>query len=471
MKHDCDCIIVGAGVAGAMTALVAQRHGLHVIVVDDNATPGGQVYRQPSPYARAHVPADAERREGDHLRDKLRTSGIEIRSGHSVWSVTAGFRVELCHDEAMASLSAPVLVGATGATERFHPFEGWTDPAVTGLAAASILLRAGGILPGQRTVVAGSGPLLFSVAHQIMELGGEVAAIVDTASTAQWARMGATLVLDAARMGQGLAWMREIRRRKIPIHHRACVRSVTRRGSVVDVTIRSLAGNGRDVTIAADAVACGYGLRPSTDLSRLLHARHDYDGAAGYWQCAADPYGRSSIDGFYVSGDGAGIRGASVARLRGILSGHAIAHDMGRIDSTTFADLCRPVLSRLRRLDVVSRQMVRLMNPGGIVLANTEADTPVCRCERVSRATIEQAIDDGAHEINQVKSWTRCGMGPCQGRMCEDSVRQLLAHRTHQSPDAVGHYTTRMPLRPLPVQAVTGTYTYADIPLPKAAPL
>ena len=54
--------------------------------------------------------------------------------------------------------------------------------------------------------------------------------------------------------------------------------------------------------------------------------------------------------------------------------------------------------------------------------------TLVCRCEDVTRAEIEHAIDDGAREVNQVKAWTRCGMGPCQGRTCGDVVAEIVAY-------------------------------------------
>ena len=53
----------------------------------------------------------------------------------------------------------------------------------------------------------------------------------------------------------------------------------------------------------------------------------------------------------------------------------------------------------------------------------------MCRCEDVTRGEIDAAIDDGAREVNQVKAWTRCGMGPCQGRSCGDVVGELVARR------------------------------------------
>ncbi len=68
-------------------------------------------------------------------------------------------------------------------------------------------------------------------------------------------------------------------------------------------------------------------------------------------------------------------------------------------------------------------------------------DTVVCRCEDVTRAEIEAAIDGGADEINQLKHFTRCGMGPCQGRYCGDNVQELMAQKLGLSREAVGQWT------------------------------
>ncbi len=51
----------------------------------------------------------------------------------------------------------------------------------------------------------------------------------------------------------------------------------------------------------------------------------------------------------------------------------------------------------------------------------------MCRCEDVTRAEIDAAVSDGSGSANQAKAWTRCGMGPCQGRICGDIVGALLA--------------------------------------------
>lgn len=61
-------------------------------------------------------------------------------------------------------------------------------------------------------------------------------------------------------------------------------------------------------------------------------------------------------------------------------------------------------------------------------------------------------------------------MGPCQGKVCGETVAELLA--THiGGREAAGAFTARPPFRPLPTSALIGDFDYADIPIPKPAPL
>jgi len=110
------------------------------------------------------------------------------------------------------------------------------------------------------------------------------------------------------------------------------------------------------------------------------------------------------------------------------------------------------------------------LRPGHVESITPE--TIVCRCEDVTRAEIEAACDAGARDINQLKAWTRCGMGPCQGRTCGDVAGELLMRRMGTaSRETVGCFSARTPLRPVTVEALTGNFTYDEIPIPKAAPL
>ena len=73
----------------------------------------------------------------------------------------------------------------------------------------------------------------------------------------------------------------------------------------------------------------------------------------------------------------------------------------------------------------------------------------ICRCEEVYRDEIIQAIRDGATTMNELKRFTRAGMGLCQGRTCRRLVERILAEQTGQRLDQMPTSTYRQPVRPV----------------------
>jgi glycerol-3-phosphate dehydrogenase len=53
----------------------------------------------------------------------------------------------------------------------------------------------------------------------------------------------------------------------------------------------------------------------------------------------------------------------------------------------------------------------------------------VCRCELVTEAEVQDAIDRGARTLDGIKFRTRAGMGRCQGGFCTSRCMTLLAER------------------------------------------
>ncbi|KZL90869.1 (2Fe-2S)-binding protein [Clostridium magnum] len=52
--------------------------------------------------------------------------------------------------------------------------------------------------------------------------------------------------------------------------------------------------------------------------------------------------------------------------------------------------------------------------------------TKVCICKGISRATIKNAILNGATTIEEVKKSTGAGSGSCVGKRCTPKIEQLL---------------------------------------------
>ncbi|MEQ9327968.1 MAG: NAD(P)/FAD-dependent oxidoreductase, partial [Rhodospirillales bacterium] len=214
-----------------------------------------------------------------------------------------------------------------------------------------------------------------------------------------------------------------------------------------------------------DAVVLGHGLSPAIEATRMLDCRHVYDPAAGGWRVETDAAGRTTIDGIYACGDGAGILGVAAAPLRGRIAARAAAGDLGKTCAT--GDLQRD----LATAGGFGRAMTSLTVPRAGILGQISPDTIVCRCEGLTRADVEAGISGGGVSPNALKSETRCGMGPCGGRFCRETAAMLTAAMTGSDIAEIGLPTGRPPLRPLPVEAVTGDFDYDELPIPAPAPL
>ena len=461
MKGHVDLAVIGAGPAGANAAIAAGRAGLTCMVFDEAAAAGGQVYRAPSIDLKEKKP-DAV--EGDRLRSALGESGATLALQHRVWLVERGFAIHAIGPDGPKRITAERLIVATGTSELVIPFPGWTTPGVIGLAAATILLKADATLPGRRTVIAGRGPLLAAVAAGILDLGGDVVAVLDQVPRSQWIKALPQMVSRPDLLTRGTGWWMQLLRARVPIRHGTDIVDVINDQN--ELLVRTHAGE----TFACDSLAVGQGLTPSTEITRLLRARHHFVPGLGGWVAEHDVFGRTTVDGLLVAGDGAGVRGAAAAAIAGELAGLTVAFDLKRFDHATFEADAKRLQRLLARASRFGTAMAEMMAPRMENVDALSPETIVCRCEDIKAAEIETAILGGAATIDQLKAWTRVGMGPCQGRICGETVASLLAKHVGGR-EQVGMWTGRAPLRPVPVDELIGDVAYEDIPIPKAAPL
>lgn len=69
-----------------------------------------------------------------------------------------------------------------------------------------------------------------------------------------------------------------------------------------------------------------------------------------------------------------------------------------------------------------------------------DGNTIICRCEEITRMEIEEALDQGARTLDDIKRLTRCGMGICQWKACKTSVLEILKDK---EPDSIQSDTIR----------------------------
>ena len=74
----------------------------------------------------------------------------------------------------------------------------------------------------------------------------------------------------------------------------------------------------------------------------------------------------------------------------------------------------------------------------------------VCRCEEITVADIERAIEEGATTLTAIKVRTNAGMGVCQGMTCRKNIERMLRERK-VDPGCIKHSPYRVPVRSVSV--------------------
>ncbi len=210
------------------------------------------------------------------------------------------------------------------------PFPGWTTPGVIGLAAATVLLKSHGVVPGQRLVVAGCGPLLAVVAAGLVKAGAEVAAIVDIAPRGAWLSRLPAILGQPRLAARGIGWALAVAKAGVPMLSGHGIRRVEGGEAVARVIIGPVDADGAPTegperVIEADGLIVGHGLTTACEVTRLLRAEHRFDRLRGGWVPVVDGAFQTSLPGLHAIGDGSGIRGQAMASLAGEALGFHLA--------------------------------------------------------------------------------------------------------------------------------------------------
>lgn len=451
-------VIIGAGPAGLACAKVLLDAGVRPIILDESTRPGGQGTRRLTPamaaqsdrfmgraYARQTVQREAE-------EDAL-LARCDWRPNHLVWGIFDR-RIEILAGDRAESLAYDQLMIATGATDRIMAMPGWTLPGVFSLGAAQVALKQHGAFIGSRVILAGSSPLLYLAAAQYLRMGHKDLTIVDTASARDKRRAAWGMLTSApATLWEGLQLMRELRGTGVRQIEGAQLVQALGETRVEGLEIRH--PDGRLETLACDALAFGYGLRPESQLAELAGAKFHFDATLRNWFPVIDRDGRAGPQ-LWLAGDSALTGGRVAAAKSGRLAGLSMLEN--RLNAPAMPNnvaALRRSVSRLRRFQRVMAGAFRWPHETAQTLPDS---TIVCRCERVSAGEIRQAItkEAGPIEVNRVKAITRCGMGRCQGRYCGQTLQELTACTTGLAVEQVGRLRAQAPVRPIPLRAALG---------------
>jgi D-hydroxyproline dehydrogenase subunit alpha len=398
-ERACDVAVIGAGPAGLAAARRAAEAGARVILVDDNPAPGGQIWRA--------LPIPSQWKAGPALRCGARAFAFPEPGCVALETADSAFE-----------LTFRALVLATGARERFLPFPGWTLPHVTGAGGLQALVKGGLPVRGKRVVVAGTGPLLLAVAHYLRSRGATVPFVAEQAPLRSLLRFALRAAADPAKLLQAARFAGI---RLLP----DCWPVAAQPGSV------TLRRGAKTWTEPCDYLACGFGLVPNTELAALAGCRMTTAGVA------AGEYQQTSIENVYAAGEITGIGGLDLALVEGEIAGWSAAGDRtaarrkfhDRNAALRFAASLANFDLRRELKDVATD------------------DSIVCRCEDVKMSSVRRYGDS-----REAKLQTRCGMGPCQGRVCSPALEFLLGWK----PGSVRPPSTSVRIDSLTLRAPAG---------------
>lgn len=449
MRAEYDLAVIGAGPAGLAAATLAAELGLAVALLDEQEGPGGQIYRgieRAQPAMRGILGGDYA--HGAGLAEAARRSQVDYLPGAAVWNVSRDLAVSFSRENGSRTIRARHVLIATGAVERPVPIPGWTLPGVMTAGALQIMLKSSGLVAEGRVVLAGSGPLLLLVASQYAKAGAPPAAVVETVPARRYLEALPHLagaLRAAGYLTKGLGLMRTLARTGVAIHRGASDLRVEGGERVTGLSFRQ---RGRRRTLEADVVALHQGVVPNQQITRLLGCEHEFDTRQRCFRPVLDDWLMTSLDGVSVAGDGGGIGGAKAAEHAGRVAACGIAHRLGALSDAERDARAAPSRAALARDLAIRPFLETLYQPPEEVLAPGD-DVMVCRCEEVTAGALREAVALGCPGPNQAKSFLRCGMGPCQGRICGLTVTEVIAAARDRDPGEVGYYRIRPPLKPL----------------------
>ncbi|MDD5955968.1 MAG: FAD-dependent oxidoreductase [Lachnospiraceae bacterium] len=319
-----ELIVVGAGPAGLSAAIEAAKCGVKATVFDENAAPGGQLFKQIHKFfgSKEHKAKIRGFRIGQELLKEAEKAGVEVVLNATVLGLYPEKEVLVQQGEEVKHYKGDAVLVATGAAENMVNFRGWTLPGVIGAGAAQTMMNLHHIKPGNRILMLGTGNVGLVVSFQLMQAGCEVVALADAAP-----KIGGYGVHAA-----------KVARTGVPFYLSHTIKEVEGKDCVTGVTIAQVDSHfqfipGTEKHFDVDTVCVAVGLSPMAQLLKMDGI--EMDTSTGGFVPKCDEVGATSIPGIYAAGDVAGIEEASSAMIEGRMSGAAIAEYLGYTDAAT----------------------------------------------------------------------------------------------------------------------------------------
>jgi thioredoxin reductase len=314
-----DVTVIGAGPAGLAAAIEAARAGAKVVLVDENARPGGQLFKQIHKFFGSHEHFAGTRGIdlGRQLCQEAQNLGVQLVLDTVAFAIYDEKVVAGLTPKGTVQIASERIILATGAMENTLSFKGWTKPGVMGAGAAQTMINVHRVLPGQRILMVGSGNVGLIVTYQLLQAGAEVVGIIEALP-----RIGGYAVNAA-----------KVRRAGVPILTSHTVLEAKGTPEVSSAVIcqldnfKPVAGTARELRVGTICLAVG--LTPLAELAWMAGCQCEFIPALGGSVPLHDEYMETTIKGIFVAGDVTGVEEASTAIEEGRLAGLAAAASLG----------------------------------------------------------------------------------------------------------------------------------------------
>jgi len=476
-----DIIIIGAGPAGLSAAVTASAHGLDVIVLDDQPSVGGQIYRNIENAGKEKIKLlGPDYGRGTSLVEQFKKSRAHYLGNAIVWQINAQGNVCFSKNGKSTEINGRHILLATGAMERPVPFSGWTLPGVMGAGAVDANFKSSSTIPQGPVVLAGSGPLLLLTAAHLATLNVKINAVLDTTPLGNYRTALPFLPRALTRPDYLLKGLGMLLNLQKPGGN--YVRGVTEYKAHGSDTLDHVSFKTRHKTHHVDAgvLLVHEGIVPRCDFTRQLDIKHLWDPVQRYWYPETNALGNTALKTVHVAGDGAFVHGGVSAQLKGTLAAIDMAGTLGALPGNNRSKALENfqndqgvkqssksgALIRNQHVNRLKKQLNGELAPRPFVdalyrprphLYNMDDDTLICRCESVTAKDIRQAISQGCREPNEIKTLTRCGMGPCQGRMCGMALTEIIAESINSTPCDLKALSIRPPVRSISLSELAKT--------------
>ncbi len=408
-------LIVGGGPAGMAAALAASsKTDASVTLVDDNPRLGGQIWRAELGKTKSEDAAN--------LIAAIDSKKIDLVTNAQVFAASTPNTLKAETSTGAVEFQYEKLILATGARERFLPFPGWTLPGVFGAGGLQALVKGGLKVENKRIVVAGTGPLLLVVAESLKSKGARVLAIAEQTPASKLNKFGLSLWRYPSKVKQGIAlkarildipyltdtWVTHCTSPRVSKGETRTLNDsplLTRRLSHLGSVTLSQKGKLR--SIDCDYLAIGFHLIPNTELASILGCQITNSFVS------VDEFQQTTCENVFCAGEPTGIGGVEASLVEGKIAGFAAT---GQFEEAR--NLFRQ-REKTRRFGEALNKTFALRDE---LKTLADSETLVCRCEDVSFGRLK-SFDSW----RTAKLQTRCGMGPCQGRICGAATEFLFA--------------------------------------------